>query len=380
MQESTKFSAVAVNNTITLMRDNDVVTLQKSQNENLFNTIFSLLKNGKHKEVQDRFFEFKDAIKNYTNGNFYFDDGGVLKLKGDDEPIPMLLAKKLLEFKDNDEQFMPLIRFWKKLKNNPDPNVREQLYGFLSHNHIPLTENGDVICEKGVKETDGGKLVDQHTSKIDNSIGMTVTIPRDKVDKDPNRTCSHGLHVGAPEFVRKWWSSGLIVEVLVDPADFVAVPRDYAESKARVCRYQVIGLAPSSPKKKLVYKFEDIIAPTFGAQEEQKKREKFDSSLAKDHSDKPKDDLDFDKMTAKAIITYVKQKTGKTIKVDPKNKKQIIKEAKRIFAEKPVDLEKMTAKEIVAYVLKHHGVKINISLKNKKSIIKMAEWAIKNKV
>lgn len=373
--KKTKFSAVAVNNTITLMRDDDVVTIQKSDNEKLFETVFSLLSTGKIEEAEERFFEFKEAIRKYTDGNFYF-DGGVLRLKDDDEPIPTLLGKKLLELKDNDEKFMPLIRFWKKLKNNPDPNVREQLYGFLSHNHIPLTENGDIVCEKGVKETAGGKLVDQHTGKIDNSIGMTVTIPRSKVDSDPNRTCSHGLHVGAPEFVRKWWTSGLIVEVLVDPVDFVAVPKDYGESKARVCRYQVIGLAPSSPKKKLIYKFEDIIAPTFGAQEEQKKREQFNSSLANDHSGKPKDKLDFDKMTARAIVDYVRVKTGTIIRSSLKNKKQIIRKATEILGNTPAptflkksELAEKKTESLIAIVKLYTDLDIKDSKKGKQYML-----------
>jgi len=387
MSDKVHFSAIAVQNTIQLFYDEENINIQKDQSPELFERVMKLLKANDTAELRKRFFEFKKELEKYTKGNFYF-EGNRLRLKGDDETMPTMLGEKLVKLHDAGEDFMPLIRFWKKLKSNKDPGVRNHLYAFLSHNHIPITDNGDVICEKGVTEMPGGKLVDCHSKTIDNSIGMVVTIPREKVDSDPNRTCSHGLHVGAPEYVRKWWTSGIIVECLVNPADFVAVPNDYNNTKARVCRYQVIGLAGKDPRKNIVYKFEDIIDPTYGAMENQKKRDTgFSSSQAQDHSKKDPNGIDFTKMTGKAIIEYVKKKTGVSITVSLKNKQQIVRKAKEILGKptfahkinpntikvvKKSQLTGSTVKEIIDIVKLFTGEEIKDSKKGRAYMVDRA--------
>lgn len=325
---------IAVEKTITIVYNDgihgdDILNVQKDQSPDLFKKIWDLAKDGTQEaleEIKNRFFEFKSQIESYTKGNFLLKDGA-LRLIGDDEEMPKIIAIKLRQMYEAKEDFMPLIRFWKKLKLNPDQNVREQLYGFMNHNHIPITPLGDVICEKGVKETEKGTLVDCHTGKIDNSIGLVVEVPREEVDPDPNQTCSHGLHVGAPDYVRKHWTSDIIVDVEVDPKDFVAVPRDYNDTKARVCRYKVMGLAKES--KNLVYQLEDIVAPTMRAVAAHK-AEKRGAAIELTGI---KDELDYNKMTAKAIMEYVEKTTGVKMTQDPKNKKQIIKHAQRLLAE-----------------------------------------------
>ena len=348
--ENKQFSALAVENTIHIHYGSDAINIQKENNPELFEKIFNMIVKQEVNELQKRFFEFKEELEKYTQGNFYF-NGNKLFLKGDSEEIPGLLAKKLTEAKDAGADFMPLIRFWKKLKQNPDERIKTQLYGFMTHNNIPITELGDVICEKGVDELENGKLVDCYTKTIDNTIGMVVRIPRDKVDADPNKTCSHGLHVGAPDYVRNIWSSGLIVEVLVDPKDFVSIPIDYNNTKARVCKYKVIGLAKKENTKKLIYDFDDIVVPTFGNMEEQKKRDKFNGT-AVDHSKKPADEIDFTKMTAKAIIEYVEKQIGEKITLSLKNKKAIIAKAKKMLNELKSNLFDASSQSFDAHLSK----------------------------
>ena len=255
MDNNNNFSALAVQNTIHLMNGDQHLNIQKDTNPELFETVFKLIEEGNVDELKTRFGDIKAELEKYTKGNFIKGAGGHMFMKGDDEAIPMMLARKLLKFHDENLDFMPLVRFWKKLKLNPSNEVKEHLYAFLEHNNIPVTELGDVICEKGVKQLEDGTLVDIHTQKIDNSIGMIVIMDRDKVDDDRHQTCSFGLHVGAPDYVRNHWNSDVIVDVEVSPTDFVAIPSDYNNTKARVCRYKVLGLSKET-KNGLLYKVE----------------------------------------------------------------------------------------------------------------------------
>lgn len=323
-------SAIALNNTIQLIYGDKHINIQKDQNPVLFDTVLKLITDGNTKELKKQFDSIRKQLEKYTKGNFV-ESNDSMHLKGDTEVIPALITKKLLQFKNSKKDFMPLVRFWKKLKLNPDKQVREQLYPFMEHNKIQITPLGDIVCEKGVKELSDGRLVDQRTGSIDNSIGMVVEMERSKVNPDPNQTCEAGLHVAAPDFVRKHWSSGVLIEVLINPADFVAVPIDYNNTKARVCRYQVIGLAAKEPRQDLIYNFDDIIEPTYGNIEDQKKRQTFNKEdVSIDHKKYDSKHIDFSKMTAQKIKDYVQTKYGVIIDTNNKNKQSIIKQAEML--------------------------------------------------
>jgi hypothetical protein len=64
------------------------------------------------------------------------------------------------------------------------------------------------------------------------------------VDEDPNNTCSYGLHVANWDYAYNNYGgkSDIMLEVEVDPADVVAIPVDYNQSKMRVCKYKVINV------------------------------------------------------------------------------------------------------------------------------------------
>lgn len=130
-----------------------------------------------------------------------------------------------------------VIKFFNRLAKNPSKRVFETLYMFLEHNCIKLLEDGCVLAYKSVRPD----LLDHHTGKIKNEIGATITMPRKDVDDNPERTCSHGLHVGALEYAANFHDyNSVILEVSVAPEDFVSVPVDYDGQKARTCAYTVL--------------------------------------------------------------------------------------------------------------------------------------------
>jgi len=175
-------------------------------------------------------------IREASNGQFYIVDGAVMI---NDEKLPDALSKRLIAFADAELPCDALVNFWGNLKLNPSAASVEQLYGFLEHNGIPITEDGCFIAYKSVSRN-GNALVDTYTRKISNAIGTVVTMDRSKVDDNPNQTCSHGLHVAAYRYSKFSYPGDVMIEVKVDPKDVVAVPTDYNNEKMRVCRYEVM--------------------------------------------------------------------------------------------------------------------------------------------
>ena len=128
--------------------------------------------------------------------------------------------------------------FMENLLSNPSFSSREQLYGFIEKYLFDITEDGRFYAYKVINHD----WTDCHTSKMDNSVGKVVTMPREEVDDNPNKTCSAGLHVCGRSYVNTFMGgSRRLVMVAVNPRDVVAIPTDYKHAKMRTCEYEVIG-------------------------------------------------------------------------------------------------------------------------------------------
>lgn len=130
------------------------------------------------------------------------------------------------------------IKFLEKLLANPSYNSREQAYNFISQQGMPLTEEGNIIGYKGVRDD----YKDKHSGKFDNSVGQSHEMKRVNVDDNPNNGCSSGFHIGSHEYADNWASSdGRLMIVEYSPTDIVSVPEEYGYGKLRVCKYKVVG-------------------------------------------------------------------------------------------------------------------------------------------
>lgn len=137
----------------------------------------------------------------------------------------------------------PIARFIQKLAKNPSNRVWAQLYDFLEAGSIPITEEGNFRVYKAIRHD----WLDIHSASMDNSVGQVVTMNRNHVDDDPEVTCSHGLHVCSYAylaFFARAEGKGRVVECDVSPEDVVAIPKDYNNTKMRVCRYTVVTEIP----------------------------------------------------------------------------------------------------------------------------------------
>lgn len=179
----------------------------------------------------------KDMINAYEFGLVRVEDGKVMY---EGHEINNRLTREIIQSCiDNDEAAVAkLVKFFNNLMENPSNRAVTELFGFLEASDIELTDDGHFIAWKKVKSD----FKDIYTGKMDNSPGQVVAVPRNQVDEDSERTCSHGLHVASFSYMAHYGSSAgnKIVSCKVHPRDVVAVPADYNNAKMRVCRYEVL--------------------------------------------------------------------------------------------------------------------------------------------
>lgn len=189
------------------------------------------------------------SITEWAKGRFAFFGG---KVFFDGTPVPETIQQRMREMAAEGGDPGPLFRFWERLQKNPSMRSVEQLWPFLQHRGIPLTEDGCFLAYKGVRND----YKDQHTGTCDNSPGQVLEMPRNKISDDPNEACHYGFHVGALEYATTF--SQRVVVCKVDPADVVCIPYDHDKQKMRVCRYEVVGNHNGEYLPDLVQPVEDM--------------------------------------------------------------------------------------------------------------------------
>lgn len=171
---------------------------------------------------------------------------GVLKVDGNDifykeDKLPSTLANRLVDIiQSGISNLDSYLKFLENTYNNPSSNSREQLYQFIEHKEMPITDDGCILAWKGVS----ADYLDKHSGKFSNKVGTVNQMPRRDVDDNPGNHCSKGFHVGSKEYADSWaGSDGKLMIVKYDPADAVSVPSDHNFEKLRVSKYTVIAEA-----------------------------------------------------------------------------------------------------------------------------------------
>lgn len=139
----------------------------------------------------------------------------------------------------------PVGSFLENIQQNPSYRAIQELYKFLEHRALPITDNGHFLAYKRVR----ANWTDDFSGTFDNSVGKTVSVPRNTVNDDAREGCSNGLHVGSIEYVKGFTgqkgdlgdSSSHVIICRVNPRDVVSVPFDSNCTKLRCCEYTVIG-------------------------------------------------------------------------------------------------------------------------------------------
>ncbi len=196
--------------------------------------------------------DIPSAIEDYAEGKVTVTDG---VLRYDGEEIHNSLTDRIMGMMRTGFPFEPMIKFLANVLENHSNRAVQELYTFLEHKNLPITEDGCFLAYKAV--TDDYK--DKWTGEIDNSVGQTVSMQRRKVNDDCGVGCSDGLHCGALEYVESYraeHAGDRVVIVKVNPKDVVSVPTDCECQKVRTCEYQVIA-DYEGPLKSLLHSSED---------------------------------------------------------------------------------------------------------------------------
>jgi len=176
-------------------------------------------------------------IARVTHGDVQIADGNV-RWRG--EAVKNVVAERLIDLLKGGHDLTSLANFLGRLMLNPLQSTRDELFLWLESGNQPITPEGMILAFKKVRED----YRDMHSGSIDNSVGQQPTMPREQVDADRNRECSVGLHFCSFGYLAHFGSNGRgehIMIVLVDPADVVAIPKNYNNQKGRTWTYKVIG-------------------------------------------------------------------------------------------------------------------------------------------
>ena len=181
-------------------------------------------------DIEKAVLSFSDGLVEIKNGQVTYEG----------EAVHGSISKRILEFMSKGLPFQPLVIFLKNLMENPSMQSQKELYDFLEHESLPITEDGYFLAYKAVRSD----YMDKYRGTFDNHVGNVCEMTRSKVDDDRSRGCSNGLHAGALNYVAGYGSvesNDKIVIVKINPKDVVSVPSDCNFEKLRTCRYEVVG-------------------------------------------------------------------------------------------------------------------------------------------
>lgn len=174
------------------------------------------------------------------------------------------LTRRMVKMIQEDFPVEPLVKFMENLQENPSNRAVNELYGFLENNSLPITPDGHFLAYKRVNDD----YLDVYTRTVPNRVasnfteeelaklpvtagkqrevtvnvenGTTViSMVRNMVDDDQNRTCSHGLHFCSQNYLSHFGGTRIMV-LKINPRDVVSIPVDYGMAKGRTSRYEVI--------------------------------------------------------------------------------------------------------------------------------------------
>ena len=223
----------------------------------------SIIANGKHRTVartHENFAQIKDAVKakdpvlvlslidvqkkvqEYINQATTQKDedfkvevlNGMICVNG--RPVDNEISRRARVLMDNGLPFDGMVNFLRNLLQNPSYNSQKQLFQFLMHHNLPITDDGYFLAYKGVREN----WTDNYSGTYDNRPGRINKMARCAVDDNFHNACSHGFHAGTIEHARSFGGNGHMILVKINPRDVVSVPSSDS-TKLRCCEYEVLS-------------------------------------------------------------------------------------------------------------------------------------------
>lgn len=225
------------NGFISVVMNGEQLNLRAYESADRFNAALEAIKAEDWDALYDAMRPAKSFLKKI--GGVTIDNGQVM---WNGMPLANAIATRIMDFINEGLPHEPLCHFMDKLMANPSKRAVDELYTFLEHKNMPITDNGNFLAYKGIQDdwysitasqVDGKKLL--------NKVGMVVEMPRNQVCDDKNQGCSYGLHAGTVEYATQFGRGGRVVIVEINPADVVSIPTDCSFQKLRTSKYKVVG-------------------------------------------------------------------------------------------------------------------------------------------
>lgn len=208
-----------------------------SRSHDEYDALWEAVKDGDEETFVETYSAASSVEKHFEGTDIVVDEGIVYY---NDIQIDNSLSERIVQYVEDDEDPTYLVRFLDNLMDNPSSRAVNELYSFLEHRGIPITEDGHFLAYKAVTSN----YKDKFSKTFDNSVGAINEMPRNQVDDNYSKHCSYGFHVGAYEYAGPdgWFtrSNDKVMLVKVNPRDAVSVPNDHGLTKLRVCRYEVV--------------------------------------------------------------------------------------------------------------------------------------------
>jgi hypothetical protein len=231
--------SIITDSTITLIAETGPSVIGKSH-PNFYKIKKALL--AKNFLEVEEMLDVKNGYKEFSNGLIAV-DGDNLIYNG--TIVHNVLTQRIVQMIHNGDEATPMLNFLVNLMDNPSEGSIDQLYTFLEHENLPITEDGCFLAYKAINRN----YTDKYSGTISNKVGEKVKMPYEEVTADPTKHCSSGLHCGSIEYVRCYGNfttdengehtGDRLVTVKVNPSAVVSVPEDSDRQKVRVYRYVV---------------------------------------------------------------------------------------------------------------------------------------------
>lgn len=231
-----------------------------SKNHIAYNKLVAAIKANDWDTVQD-IIEPKQVVLNFGKGNVSI-QGDKIFWKG--RELHNALTKRMVAMIQEDFPVEPLIAFMENLMENPSKRAVTELYGFLEKNTLPITPDGCFLAYKKVRQDyfdchsgtvlnkPAVYMTDEDADTLKEAVGKNnevtvevvdgvtvVSMERNLVDDDQNRTCSTGLHFCSRDYLNHFGGERIVV-LKINPRDVVSIPNDYNDSKGRCARYEIV--------------------------------------------------------------------------------------------------------------------------------------------
>lgn len=150
--------------------------------------------------------------------------------------IGSYMAERMLELMHDGINVEPYAAFMDNVFDNPATYVRDELYQWMEKAKLPITPDGHLLAFKKVRDD----YMDCHTGMFSNAPGTILEMDRKMCNPNRNVHCSTGFHFCSVDYLSSFGGQRVVV-VKINPEHVTSIPSDYAFTKGRCHRYEVIA-------------------------------------------------------------------------------------------------------------------------------------------